>query len=132
MGIFNFFKKSDDKRIKLSHLKNLVVLMLADGKIEKQELASIAAVCSREGLTKADLKRCLESPESIDFVPPANDLQRIQYLKDMVLLMMSDCNIDENEMLVCKMTAEALGFKHEVIDAMILNIIAELKKELGI
>lgn len=106
--------------------------MLADGKIEKQELASIAAVCSREGLTKADLKRCLESPESIDFVPPANDLQRIQYLKDMVLLMMSDCNIDENEMLVCKMTAEALGFKHEVIDAMILNIIAELKKELGI
>lgn len=50
----------------------------------------------------------------------------------MVLLMMSDGNIDDNEMLVCKMTAEVLGFKHEVIDAMILDIIADLKKELGI
>lgn len=131
MGIFDFFK-SDDKRIKLSHLKKLVALMLADGKIEKQELAAIAAVCSREGLTDTDLKRCLESPESIDFVPPANNMQRVQYLKDMVLLMMSDGNIDDNEMLVCKMTAEVLGFKHEVIDAMILDIIADLRKELGI
>ena len=89
MGIFDFFS-SNEKRVQLSHLKNLVALMLADGKIEKAELAAIAAVCSREGLTDADLKRCIKSPESIDFVPPSDNLQRIQYLKDMVLLMMSD------------------------------------------
>ena len=131
MGIFDFFT-SNEKRVQLSHLKNLVALMLADGKIEKAELAAIAAVCSREGLTDADLKRCIESPESIDFVPPSDNLQRIQYLKDMVLLMMSDGDIDTKEMLVCKMTAEVLGFKHEVIDAMLLDIIADLKKELGL
>ena len=44
--------------------------------------------------------------------------------------MMSDGDIDTKEMLVCKMTAEVLGFKHEVIDAMLLDIIADLKKEL--
>lgn len=80
MGIFNFFS-SKEKRAKLSHLKSLLTLSLADGKIEKSELAAIAAVCSREGLTDSDLQRCIENPDSINFVPPTDDLTRFQYLK---------------------------------------------------
>ena len=80
MSIFDFFN-SNEKRVQLSHLKNLVALMLADGKIEKEELAVIASVCSREGLTETDLKKCIESPNSIKFVPPTDNLKRIQYLK---------------------------------------------------
>jgi len=41
--------------------------------------------------------------------------------------MMIDGNIDKNEVVVCKLTAEALGFRHEVIDAMVSDIIDELK-----
>ena len=37
MGIFDFFS-SNEERVQLSHLRNLVALMLADGKIEKAEL----------------------------------------------------------------------------------------------
>jgi uncharacterized tellurite resistance protein B-like protein len=102
---------------------------MADGKVEKSELASIAAVCSREGISDSDFKKCLENPESIEFVAPKDDKTRLRYLTDMVLLMMSDGNIDENEMGICKMTAEALGYRHEVIDAMILDIIADLSKK---
>lgn len=129
MSIFDFFS-SKGKRAKLSHLKNLVALSMADGKVEKTELAAIAAVCSREGLTENDLQKCLNNPDSIKFVPPTDDNTRLKYIKDMVLLMMSDGNIDKNEMLVCKLTAEALGYKHEVIDAMIIGIIAELKEKI--
>jgi uncharacterized tellurite resistance protein B-like protein len=129
MSIFDYFS-SKEKRAKLSHLKNLIVLSMADGKVEKSELAAIAAVCNREGITDSDFKRCLENPESIDFVAPADDNTRLRYLKDMVLLMMSDGNIDDNEIVVCKLTAEALGFKHEVIDALVLDIIAQLSEEL--
>lgn len=128
MSIFDFFS-SKEKRAKLSHLKNLIVLTMADGKVEKSELASIAAVCSREGISDSDFKKCLENPESIEFVAPKDDKTRLRYLTDMVLLMMSDGNIDENEMVICKMTAEALGYRHEVIDAMILDIIADLSKK---
>lgn len=105
---------------------------MADGKIEKSELGAIAAVCSREGLTDEDMKKCLENPNSIQFVPPTDDHTRLRYLRDMVLLMMCDGNIDENEMVVCKVTAEALGYRHEVIDAMILDIIADLKNKMGL
>lgn len=129
MGIFNFFS-SKEKRAKLSHLKSLLTLSLADGKIEKSELAAIAAVCSREGLTDSDLQRCIENPGSIDFVPPTDDLTRFQYLKDMVLLMMCDGNIDKNEFVLCKLTAETLGFKPKVIDAMVLEIINDFKNKM--
>lgn len=129
MSIFDLFT-SKEKKAKLSHLKNLVALSMADGKVEKSELAAIAAVCSREGLTENDLPKCLNNPGSIDFVPPTDDNTRLRYIKDMVVLMMSDGDIDNNELLVCKLTAEALGFKHEVIDAMILNIIAEIKEKI--
>lgn len=129
MGIFDFFS-SKAKRTKLSHLKNLVALSMADGKVEKSELAAIAAVCSREGLTEDDFQKCLNNPDSINFVPPTDDKTRLRYIQDMVLLMMSDGDIDENEMLVCKLTAEALGYKHEVIDAMLIGIISDLKEKI--
>ena len=129
MSIFDFFS-SKEKRAKLSHLKNLVALSMADGKVEKSELAAIAAICSREGLTEDDLQKCLNNPDSINFVPPTDDKTRLRYIQDMLLLMMSDGDIDENEMLVCKLTAEALGYKHEVIDAMLIGIIADLKEKI--
>ena len=62
MGIFDFFNSNNDRE-KLSHLKALVALSLADGKLEKAELAAIAAVCQREGLTDADLKKCIDDLE---------------------------------------------------------------------
>jgi len=131
MGIFDFFSSKTDKE-KLSHIKALVALAMADGKVEKSELAAIAAVCSREGVSENEIKRILENPESVDFVPPTSDGKRIQYLKDMCLVMMSDGNIDKNEIVVCKLTAEALGFRHEVIDKIVIDVIDELKAKMGI
>lgn len=76
------------------------------------------------------MQRCIENPDSINFVPPTDDLTRFQYLKDMVLLMMCDGNIDKNEFVLCKFTAETLGFKHKVIDAMVLDIINDFKSKM--
>ena len=126
MGLFDLFTSKSDRE-KLSHLKTLVALAVSDGKVEKSELLALATICRREGLTESDLKKCFENPDSISFVAPNDDKTRIVYLKDMVCLMMCDGNINENEFAICKLTAEALGFKHEVIDAMILDIIEELK-----
>lgn len=132
MGILNWFKRNDNNKEKLSHLKNLVTLSLADGKLEKAELAAISAVISREGMTQKDLEKCIKDPRSIEFVPPTSNNTKIQYLKDMVCLMMADGNIDNNEIMVCKMTAEMLGFRNDVIDVMIMEIIEEIKGNLGL
>ncbi len=130
MGIFNFFTSKSDKQ-KLSHIKSLIALAMADGKVEKSELAAIAAVCSREGVTESELKNLLENPKSVNFTPPTDHRTKVMYLKDMCRLMMIDGNIDENEVLVCKLTAESLGFRHEVIEAMVVDIIEEIKSEVS-
>lgn len=44
--------------------------------------------------------------------------------------MMCDGNIDKNEFVLCKFTAETLGFKHKVIDAMVLDIINDFKSKM--
>jgi len=72
MGIFNFFSSKSDKQ-KLSHIKSLIALAMADGKVEKSELAAIAAVCSREGIEESEIKNLLDNPESVDFVPPPDE-----------------------------------------------------------
>lgn len=130
MSFIDLFK-SRESREKLSHLKNLMAVAFADGKLEKSEMTAIATVMARDGLTESDLKRCIENPEGIEFLPPKTDSQRIAYLKDMVLLMMCDGDIDDREIALCKVTAIALGFKQEVIDALIFDIINEIKRNMN-
>ena len=127
MSFIDLFK-SRESREKLSHLKNLVAVAFADGKLEDNEMATLATVMARDGLTPSDLERCIKNPKGIKFLPPETPGQRAVYLKDMVLLMMCDGDIDDRELALCKATAIALGFKHEVIDAMIMYIIADIKR----
>lgn len=129
---FSDYFKSKEERAKLAHLKHLVILAMADGKLEKSELTSIAAVCSREGISESEIKRCIEDPDSIDFAMPTDEYTKLRYIKDLVLLMMSDGDIDKKEILWCKVVAEKLGYRHEVTDAMVLKIIEDIKAEMGI
>lgn len=129
MGIFEMFKHQSNKE-QLGQLKALITLAAADGKIEKEELMAIAAVCHREGISEQELKKFLDNPSSFEFVAPKDNASKIKLLKDMVCIMMADGNINDKEMILCKATAEALGYKNEVIDAILLDIIVELKKNM--
>ena len=131
MSLIDLFK-SRESREKLSHLMNLVAVAFADGKLENNEMAALTTVMARDGLTASDLERCIKKPQGIKFLPPETPGKRVVYLKDMVLLMMCDGDIDDRELALCKATAIALGFKHEVIDAMIMNIITDIKRTLNL
>lgn len=131
MSFVDLFK-SRENREKLSHLKNLVAVAFADGKLDSREMGALAVVMARDGLTENDLRRCIEKPEGINFMPPESPEQRVTYLKDMVLLMMCDGEIDDRELALCKVTALALGFKHELIEALILDIIKDIKRDMNL
>lgn len=130
MGFFDLFKSQAEKE-RLSHIKNLIALSLADGVVQKNELAAIAAVASREGISPQKVQELLSKPEKTNFIVPESDGKKLQYLRDMVLLMMSDGNINENELALCKVCAEAFGYKNEVIDVMLIDIIDDLRTKMG-
>ena len=129
MGFFDLFR-SKSKSEKLSHLKMLVALAMIDGKIEDNELAALVAVCAREGIDEQELQKLLNDPESVKFVVPKDEDKKMLYLKDMICMMMCDGEIDENEFVLCKMVAESLGYPHEVVDALVLRVINEIKSEM--
>lgn len=111
-----------NKKERLSHMRNLIVLSLSDNTPSREEFEIITKVGARIGLEEADLKRILERPESIDFIAPQNDDERIEQLYDMVAVMMVDGKIDSREVDYCKSIAIKLGFMPEVIDDMVAEL----------
>ncbi len=122
MSILEIFD-GRDKEERLSHIRNLIVLSLRDDTPSKEKFEIIKNVGTRIGLTETDLKRILERPESIEFIAPKDDDERIEQLYDMVAVMMVDGKIDSREINYCKTVAIKLGFVPEVIDEIIAQLI---------
>lgn len=121
-----------DKKKRLSHIRNLVALAVSDGELDNNELDLIFRIGSRIGLSRDELLRIIQRPESISFSPPEYFRERIEQLYDMVLIMMIDGEIHENEVGLCKLTAVRLGFKHQIIDKMVLDVIDMITKGIAL
>jgi uncharacterized tellurite resistance protein B-like protein len=131
MALIDLFD-SGDKKKRLSHIKNLVALAASDGEIDESELDLIFRIGAKVGLTRDELLRIIQRPESISFRAPESFRERIEQLHDMVLIMMIDGEIHENEVAVCKLTAIRLGFKHQIIDRMVHDVIDMIAKGLAL
>ena len=119
---------SRDKKKRLSHVKNLIALACSDGSLDKPEMDLIFQIGINAGLKIDELERLIKRPDSVDFFPPDNYRERIEQLYDMVLVMMVDGELHDNEIVVCKLIAVKLGFKHQIIDKMVLDIIEFIVK----
>jgi uncharacterized tellurite resistance protein B-like protein len=131
MALIDLFD-SGDKKKRLSHIKNLVALAASDGEIDNNELNLIFKIGARVGLSRDELLRIIQRPSSIDFKAPDYFRERIEQLYDMVLIMMIDGEIHENEVALCKLTAMRLGFRHQIIDKMIMEVIEMIVKGLAL
>ena len=129
MKISDLFK-SHKSLAKLSHLKHLIMIAHADGKFTEQEAKAVALICTRENVSHKDLKRALNEPSSIDFTSPESVADKINYVKDLVALMMCDGDISDREMEICKLVAIQYGFKPEVVEAIILKSVTDLLSNL--
>ena len=122
MGLFDLFR-SQEKREKLSHLKSIMAMAMADGRISKEEEFLIASIMKREGLSIDDVKKCLNS----NIVCPADVETRCKYLADMIALMVADGKIDDNELMFFNVTARALNLEKEA-DVLISAAIQAVNK----
>ena len=126
MGFFN--TKSQSQQERETAVKNVIAVMLADGKIDPNEMKFLATVCQRAGLSEKELKNILQKPQSIKFTPAKSPNDRMQQLVDMVWMMLADGQIDQREMDMCITLATHLGFKPSAVGALVQHIISELKK----
>ncbi len=112
----------------LGQVKNLIMLALADGRVEESELALIAAVAARENLTQEQLDDLIEHPEKVKIQLPEDPESKLRYLEDMVSLMMIDGDLDDTELSMCKLYAIALGYESSAVDQLVLDIAERIDK----
>lgn len=127
MGFFNF--KSQSQKEKESAVKNLIVVMLADGKIDDNEKVHLGRVCNRYGITPKQLEDILKKPQNIKFTVPQNPNDRMQQLIDIVWMMLIDGDIDQREMDVCITMATKMGFRPTAVPQLVQHIVNEIKKQ---
>lgn len=119
---------SRDKKKRLSHIKNLVLLASSDGSFDESEMKLIFNIGIKAALSPRELERIFNRPESISFAPPDSFSERIEQLYDMVMVMMVDGEFHENEIALCKAVAIKLGFRHEIIDKIVVETIEMIAK----
>lgn len=122
----NQMNNNPQENQRLGQLKNLVMLAAADGNFTNSELAVLLAVASRENITPEEFDKVIDNPESVTIDLPTDEDTKLDYLRDMVALMMIDGELDEQEMAMCKVYAMMLGYRSSIVDGMIAGIVDTL------
>ncbi len=112
-----------EQKMANARFRNLLTLALADGVLDKNELAFLFKKSEKFYITKEELRDLLTSTDELDFESPENDEDRVIQLYQMVEMMMLDGEIDEREYQVCMSVAAGLGYKTENIERTVDRMI---------
>lgn len=115
---FDFIKTlfmSKEEKAKISHIKALIATALADGKVDEAEKAMLAVVAAKEGISDEKLKSILDGKSNVKFTAPEDEETKLEYLKDMVTMMLIDANLNEQELKLCVSAGKAYGIPDEKI-----------------
>lgn len=113
------------KNTKIAHIVNLMSIAGIDGNISEEEKNVIIKIAQNLGLTENDFNTCLEAWQQIDeseleTIVPEDDDDKYEFLKNMVLVMMVDGEIDEKERIYIAGLAEQFGVDgEEAVDELI-------------
>ena len=100
-----------------------MALAYADGKFSDEERQYVANVATEVGMTADEMKQIINDPDSIRFIMPENDIEKIEQLYDLILLMMIDGDLNENEMIFCRAMAIKMKIPYQVVDEMVAKVI---------
>ena len=103
------------KNTRLAHVVNLLCVAGIDGTITDEERNVIVNIAENLGLNEDDFDLCIEIWKKTDeseyeTIVPEDDEDKFQYLKDLVLVMMIDGEIDDNERKYIAGLAEQFGY----------------------
>ncbi len=114
-------KENKNKSVNESHLKNLMVLAMADGHLSEIEEHLLVAIAHRLGLNEKDVAAIKTDVENVKFILPEKYDDRIEQFSDLLILMAIDGHIDPEEEQVCRDFAMKYELMDQVIEEMLLK-----------
>jgi len=104
-----------------THLRNLLVMALADGSLGEREVNFVSQRCVEMGLGEAELNQAvrfaLEDNASLKF--PNDPEEQEALLIDMIRMMAADGVLDESEKRLFAFAAAKLNFDPAKLDSLI-------------
>lgn len=113
------------------HLRNLVVMALADGSIGQREVDMVAQRCIELGLGQAELESALSFGLGDDAALelPADQDQREELLGDLVRMMAADGYLDEAEKRLFALAAAKMNITGEKLQTLLSTVINQSPSE---
>ncbi len=107
---------------KKQHLKNLVAIAYADGKLHPSERSLLYTVGEKYGLKGWQIAKIIENQAPLEVKVPEDLNQRLDQIYDLVKMMLADDIIEKSEMRLCEHVTVNYGFKKELIKTILLLI----------
>lgn len=106
------------------HLRNLVVMAIADGQIGQREVNLIADRCVELGLGQQDLEAALQAGLRDDAALelPADQDDRVECLQDLIRMMAADGKLDESEKRLFALAAARMQIGGDELNQIIASI----------
>ena len=116
---------ASSKNTRMAHIVNLMSIAGIDGNISEDEKNVIVNIAQDLGLTEEEFDKCIGIWQNVDetkleTIVPDSVEEAYQFLKNMVLVMMIDGEIDENERAYIAGLAKQYGIDgEEIVDELI-------------
>jgi uncharacterized tellurite resistance protein B-like protein len=124
MSILKIFENQSERR--MSHLKNIFTIALADGEIDSEELNTIFNISHKIGITKEEFDFVFNNNESIKNKVPVSFKDKHLQLCHLIAIMFVDGQIERNELNYVYQLSEKLGYDklavHAYIDMLFMLI----------
>jgi uncharacterized membrane protein YebE (DUF533 family) len=119
--------ESHADREKKTAVRNAIVVMASDGRVDERELAMLEQICGRVGLGRDELAKLLASPRNVRFAIPQTREERVRQILDLVFMMMADGEVDSRELAMCTDLAERMGFSKAVVPILLETIVTAIR-----
>lgn len=109
------------------HLRNLVVMALADGSLGEREVNLVADRCAELGLDEYDLQKAVEFGLGDDAaleLPTVRD-EQIELMLDLIRMMAADGILDEGEKRLFALAAAKMSIDTPEIEKLIDSALRE-------
>ena len=109
---------------RLGHL--LYTIACVDGDFDESEQALLSMIAQRMELTQEEFDACLPtaafSLDDVRITPPDDDEVRVQWLRNLIMMVAADGVLQATEYQTCLFFASQLGFEPNIVDDVLMSM----------
>jgi len=132
MSISTIFKNLlGDKTLTKSHLRNLFEMALIDGHFDEREEILLHNMAKKNNISRVQLNKIKKSAE-IEFKIPEDERDKFTQFYNLVQMILADDKIQSEEIQLCHLLGEKLGYNKKYIEELTSSIIENIRNDKNI